>query len=212
MTNKIINLDELIGEHKLSGVDYGTILPNDDNHFWEAANTCTFILDNKTYIAVEDPSDGYRSSLAYLAEEDVEVKNTFVPHSVIGKYSDGTPDKAFVCEDILTLTDVITGREVLEIGTCDVDDYYPSFVANFNPQALAINTTVLNVIINSEHFEIANKSVTYEDLLRLIHQDPDRILTAVYHHNTLQGGSLRKGQNIQLREGMIFNIRDTSNA
>jgi len=44
----------------------------------------------------------------------------------------------FEC-DIIRFIDKTTGLVVLEIGTTNTDDYYPSFVGIFNPQNMAVN-------------------------------------------------------------------------
>jgi hypothetical protein len=37
------------------------------------------------------------------------------------------------------MLDVTTGKVVFEVGTEDIDDYYPGFVVEFNPENMAIN-------------------------------------------------------------------------
>lgn len=138
MDVKSIDLGSLVGEHELSGVDMvEEEIPSqwkgsDDYH----GSVCKFVLDGKVYTAREDEYDGYRSSMRDLLEGG-EVKNQFAPQRVLcslrteGEY--GSKD------DTLVMRDVVTGKEVLEIGTDNTDDYYPSFVANFRPENMAIN-------------------------------------------------------------------------
>ena len=131
-----VSLDTLLGEHILSGVDFSTIPPAD--RYDEEAQTCAFILDGKTYIATEDPSDGYRSSLGSLIVGG-EVTTKFPPCRVVGrKVADGDYEK----NDVIELVDATTGEAVLEIGTGNTDDYYPYFVARFYPAAMAVNKAV----------------------------------------------------------------------
>lgn len=132
-----MELKDLCGEHVLTGVDFDTIPPNPDEYYDEA-NSMTFILDGKAYCAIEDPSDGYRSSLRDLFVATVEsVKNTFEPCRVVGTHKT-TRDYGGSC-DILELIDVTTGQVVLEVGTDNDDDYYPWYVAYFRPQNMAAN-------------------------------------------------------------------------
>lgn len=127
-----VELDSMLGEHVLTGVDFSTIPPKG---YDEEAQTCAFILDGVTYIATEDPSDGYRSSLGSLIVGG-DVGNTFPPCRVIGrKVADGEYEK----NDVIELVDAVTGETVLEIGTGNTDDYYPYFVARFYPAAMAVN-------------------------------------------------------------------------
>ena len=131
-----VPFEALVGEHSLSGVDFGQT-PVGGGYYDEDAETCTFVLDGETYTVTEDPSDGYRSAMKSLAKGGVSVQNTFWPCRVLcsieckaGGYD----------ADLLVMRDIITGREVLAIGTENVNDYYPCYIARFDPTAMAINS------------------------------------------------------------------------
>ena len=74
-----VTLKDLAGAHALNGVD----LTNDkikawyDKDVYEDAQCFSFRLDEKTYTAIEDPSDGYRSSMQEIRVSDHALKNTF---------------------------------------------------------------------------------------------------------------------------------------
>ena len=125
-------LEDLAGrEYMLSGVDF----MNED-----VASCIRFILDGCVCIATEDPEDGYRSSMKNIAIYDypsmvTEIKNRFEPVRVVAKH-DGES------ADILFLTDKITGKLVLEVGTQNIDDYYPYFVSEFRPENMATNNAL----------------------------------------------------------------------
>lgn len=121
-----ITLESLVGEHELSGVDMSV-----ESNGYEDASVCRFVLDGKAYTATEDPDDGYRSYLGTL-QEGGEVKNSFPAQRVLCYMRGGS-------DETLVFRDVVTGKEVLEVGTDNTDDYYPSFVAHFQPQNMAIN-------------------------------------------------------------------------
>ncbi len=132
-----MKLEDLIGEHELSGVDFGS---REDlrEDYAGTPNAMWFVLDGKTYCVIENPSDGYRSSMRDIEESDRPVANTFAPVKVLarmcdkyGSYSDGC--------DVLELIDVINGKRILAAGTDNVGDYYPSFVADFMPESMACN-------------------------------------------------------------------------
>lgn len=130
-------LKDLVGRHRL---DYA---PRTDvrHPFDPDANGLAFGLGGTTYIAFEDPSDGYRSQAAPLLEfsgslfdlggvspdylHDVYV---IASHETEGEYGD--------TNDVLVLRDEITGVELMRVGTSNVDDYYPSFVSWWNPAGL----------------------------------------------------------------------------
>ena len=63
-------------------------------------------------------------------------RSVFAGQRVVGRLGVSVYKKT----DILELIDVVTGKLVLEVGTDYSDDYYPSFVANFNPEAMALNS------------------------------------------------------------------------
>lgn len=132
-----MNLTDLIGEHELTGVDFGELPPDRDNYRYESANTITFVLDGHAYCAMEDPSDGYRSSMRDIVEVPNTVKNTFTPCRVLAQHR--TKCDYGHSSDVLECLDIVTGKVVLEVGTENDDDYYPSYVANFTPEHMAVN-------------------------------------------------------------------------
>lgn len=138
MANEI-TLESLVGEHALSGVDFETarVPVWTGSDMFEDAQTCRFCLDGITYVAIENPDDGYRSSLRSIGITGDTVRNSWPPVRVLasmrtrGRYSGSS--------EVLELRDVVTGKIVLSVGTEDVDDYYPGFVAEFSPENLAHN-------------------------------------------------------------------------
>jgi len=129
-----MKLEELVGKHYLSGFDTATVKA--DKSYNEDYNVVRFVLDNKTYKAIEDPSDGYRSYLQDLVVTNEIISNTFPPQKVIGKMKD---DDKYSINDTIQFVDDVTGKIVLEVGTDNTDDYYPYCVMNWYPENLAIN-------------------------------------------------------------------------
>lgn len=131
-----MELKDLVGKHLLSGVDMGTggLLDEDV----EYSNYIKFILDKVTYIAIEDPSDGYRSCMKEIRISPSSVTNTFTPIEVLGVLPELSN------EDILKLYDTQNGKLIIEVGTNNMDDYYPLFVGNFNPENMSINRRRIN--------------------------------------------------------------------
>jgi hypothetical protein len=133
-----MELKDLIGLHKLSGVDMNSESIKDtwgDNY--EDCQVIRFVLDKKTYSAIEDPEDGYRSCMREIREDSAKVENTFAPQAVFcnyvnkGDYSENA--------DILEFQDVKTGKTLLRVGTDNTDDYYPQFICEWIPENMSIN-------------------------------------------------------------------------
>lgn len=136
-----MELKDLIGLHELSGVDMGKMPAKEEWYSSEECETISFVLDGKTYTAIEDPSDGYRSNMRDIAEGGVEVQNRFTPQLVMCALYERTPDDYATENDILVMTDVVTGKAVLRVGTANTDDYYPYWVAEWSPQNMACNAS-----------------------------------------------------------------------
>jgi hypothetical protein len=134
MNEKNVPLESLVGSHCLSGVDRLSE-PNDDR-YEPIRQVFRFTLDGITYVATEDPDDGYRSSMRTFAVSAAPTKNTFPPVAVTGRMK---PDTQYESNHTLQLVDDVTGEVVLEVGTDNVGDYYPGFVAEWRPELLAPN-------------------------------------------------------------------------
>lgn len=131
-----ILLESLVGKHSLSGAFFDSVEVKDD---WSTENRIVlrFTLDGKNYEAVEDSNDGYRSTLGKLRECAVPPQFTFIPCDVIGKMKEKTDEDPD--DEVLQFLNAGTGSVVMEIGTSDCTDYYPGFVAEFNPGNLKTN-------------------------------------------------------------------------
>lgn len=118
------------GLHVLSGVDLFDVTIGG-----EIANMVLFEMDGQSYLAAEDPSDGYRSSLKYIEKSRKKVKNRFKPVKVTGVVEFTEQ------HDLISFFRYKTRSKalVLQIGTANCDDYYPSFVGHFDPKALGRN-------------------------------------------------------------------------
>src|SRR6185312_11152734 len=103
-----VELKDLVGAHMLDAVDECTEQVQQWNESFEDANVLRFRLDGKVYTAVEDPGDGYRSSMQTIDVSEAEMKNVFAPvlvlatHRTDGSYGDE--------DDVLVLTDIETGK------------------------------------------------------------------------------------------------------
>lgn len=125
-----VQLTDLVGEGFLTGAEFGSVTIQR----WcgdESAGTISFTLDGVTYTAQEDPDDGYRSAMESLKASVQPLKNFFAPVRVIGRME---ADTEYENNDVLQLINAATGEIILEVGTGNTGDYYPYFVARFNPE------------------------------------------------------------------------------
>lgn len=131
-----MQLDNLLGRHTLSGVDY---LPDYDG---QGSNGVMFVLDGTTLALYEDPSDGYRSFAGEVSVTTDKVKNTFTPQEVEITKQDGYNINEIADAYTVVFTDVITGATVLELGTDYSDEYYPVAVLHWQPENLSCNQSL----------------------------------------------------------------------
>jgi hypothetical protein len=140
--NNEIQMQALVGKHLLSGVDESILNIKRWDDDFENCQCINFVLDGKTYTAIEDPDDGYRSSMDKLIESEEVVSNVFSSIEVLCLYKDKTGNSYSTDCDILEFYDTENGKKVLEIGTDNTDDYYPSFVASFVPENFSKNNNI----------------------------------------------------------------------
>jgi hypothetical protein len=136
-----MKLEDLIGRHKLDAVDFSRESNSTYNEFSidEDCQVCRFRLDGVVYVAAEDPYDGYRSAMRELhIDEHAIMKNVFQPIDVlvthINAISIDTAADILRINKLCTMPHSIKGGIILEVGTGNTEDYYPYFVARFNPE------------------------------------------------------------------------------
>ncbi len=118
-----MKLENLVGLYLLDAVDFYS----DSNE----AQVCRFRLDGLVYVAKEDANDGYRSMMSELfVSKDADMKNVFPVRLV---YCAKSGD-----QDILDIVDCETKRVILSVGTSDFIDWYPCFIARFDPTAMSV--------------------------------------------------------------------------
>lgn len=125
------------GKYLLSGVDeYQTT-----NTFYENINGVVLILNGEKYIMAEDPSDGYRSYGIIFQDEDVECINTFPPQEVVveSKVTEITEHFYSRVDEMMTIKNPFTNKIIIELGTEDMEDYYPVGIFHYYPENLPIN-------------------------------------------------------------------------
>jgi hypothetical protein len=60
--------------------------------------------------------------------------------------------------DLLLFRSLATSKVVLEIGTANTDDYYPSCVLHFDPTALSHNHDVIDLLGREEATNVRKQS------------------------------------------------------
>ena len=128
-----MKLSDLKGKHILSGIETGMTKVGFD----EEGNYVKFCLDGVNYMAIEDPSDGYRSYLGDLVVSDTICRYPIPDTAVLATIRE-TNEYSEKC-DVLVLTDCKTGDVVLEVGTENIGDYYPGCVLEWTPENLWCN-------------------------------------------------------------------------
>jgi len=133
-----IQLADLLGMHALHGIARDVVAVGRYN---ETVQRVVLLIDDFVVEFLEDAEDGYRSSLGkatryqsvsrYNAECDGV---SFAPiHPALIVTFRHRADGRFGKADAIYAIDERTGLVVLDVGTDDIDDYYPSFVFEWNP-------------------------------------------------------------------------------
>lgn len=132
-----MKLNELAGKHILQGIELGETTARD----WCGEKTvqCVkFTLDGITYMAIEDPSDGYRSycSDLVIGDKPCEVLLPNVEVVCVPRFNGVQYCSA---SDILEFIDCNNGKTVLLVGTNNTNDYYPYCIFEYTPENLSCN-------------------------------------------------------------------------
>lgn len=119
-----LTLSSLVGSHLLRGVDIHA--PGEDKH----PDWVRFQLGDTVYQAVEDGNDGYRSYMGPLTVTEEPIENRFRGVRVLARMQPGGDT------EVLELVHAATGKVILAVGTDNVNDWYPCWVASFAPEHL----------------------------------------------------------------------------
>lgn len=124
------------GKHKFSGIEpYSR-----SSDYGDGYEGYYIIIDNTIYAFEIDPDDGWRSYGNLYIPENVlvnDIKNRFPAQEVVitqhhREHTDGN-------KQFYTITDVKTGKVILEIGNDYTDSYYPTAICHYYPENMAIN-------------------------------------------------------------------------
>ena len=133
-----IELEALVGLRVLDG--RGEFIGEKRDYYSDRAPTVFVLrLDGVLYWFQEDPDDGYRSSLNYVRTAEIGdlPPGSFVefpPMTVNVGIQTRPPAGDYSTRDYrLYGVNEATGLVVFEVGTTNLDDYYPSFTARWDP-------------------------------------------------------------------------------
>lgn len=143
-----MNLLDLVGIHIMTGIETGTVKIKGQWYSKDNCNYVKFKLDGVTYMAVEDPDDGYRSCCRDLEIVNEECKISLPNILVECKMRDDFHDSILGTEenDILEFYDVGNNQMFMAVGTGNTNDYYPYFVFEYTPETLCCNKTPNSII------------------------------------------------------------------
>ena len=114
-------------------------------HHVEDAQAISINLDGNIYTAIEDPNDGYRSCLSMIVVNDRTARiDASIPGVKLKAIKgDNSTEWSSSNNDTVVFKDSISNMTVIEIGTNNTDDYYPSFVHYYRPENMSINEKAL---------------------------------------------------------------------
>ena len=132
---------DLAGDHILSGVELGQAL----HKRWAGEENCNYVkftVDGTHYQAFEDPSDGYRSYCDDLETVSEPCRTPLPDIEVEIRYVDTKHLDGFWSEDcdIIQFIDKANKQVILEVGTENVGDYYPSCIFHYYPENMSCNS------------------------------------------------------------------------
>lgn len=138
-----MKLKDLCGKHIFSGCELTVHGNNNDFRFIDTCHVCLFTLDEVTYVAVEDPDDGYRSYCNDLEISEVKPKYSFPGVEVECSMKNDTGECGWIEKnDILVIRDLGTGKVILEVGTANINDYYPYCHFEYHPENMKCNQNI----------------------------------------------------------------------
>lgn len=126
--------ERFLGRHVLTGVDVTQqTIPNGynagDNH-----EVVWFELDGVVWRFEEDLDDGYRSRHEDPVEDPEHIMANKFPAIEVEGVHDAEGYEYGYSADLLALNGA--AGPILQFGTYDIDDYYPSYCCVFDPEVL----------------------------------------------------------------------------
>lgn len=152
----VVDLASLAGLRVLDG--RAEWVAKTDSTYHADAFCAAYRLDGRWHVFTEDPDDGYRSGLEHVQVLPADIQPPpdtiamFEPmvicirHIMTSITTFGDNPMHYRSQhqhDVLRFSDESTDLVICEVGTVDLDDYYPSFVHTWN--ASGIEPTALRL-------------------------------------------------------------------
>lgn len=133
-------LEDFVGLHTLDARGEYVRGRDVEREQYEDALVVLLRLDRTIYAFQEDPCDGYRSALGEAREADAQDLQhslaAFAP--IVCNFMIRTTGDYNRVDHVLYAVDERTDLIVLEIGTDNTHDYYPSFVSSWTPEGVPL--------------------------------------------------------------------------
>lgn len=123
-----VPLEKFIGQHTLTGMSNDSIPEAGEYGQVEECQVVRFTIDGVHFEAVQDPNDGYRSSLREVRISKNPPAVSIDPVRVEAVMRNAPND------EVLQFVNVKTRKPIIEIGTSEANDYYPGFVGEIHPE------------------------------------------------------------------------------
>lgn len=102
----------------------------------EDCEICIFNLSGVSYKAIENPDDGYCSYCRELQISTKPLKYSFPGVEVFCHMMENSDS----CKNnVLVIRDAKNGKVILEVGTTNIDDYYPYCHFRYIPENMSCN-------------------------------------------------------------------------
>jgi hypothetical protein len=138
-----VNLADLAGTHVLSARG---VFVSPDRAEWADRDATVVVLrlDGVLYAFHEDPSDGYRSSLAsVLVLQPGDIPSgalaVFDPMVVEARLCARITDWSSSRDEVLYFVRESDDLVIAEVGTTNLDDYYPNFHHTWTPEGVRVD-------------------------------------------------------------------------
>jgi hypothetical protein len=139
----IVDASSLVGLHTLDArAEFN--FPKPELSYWDSdPAVAAYRIDGEWFAFIEDPSDGYRSTMGGVAKLPAAAiprinSAAFAPILLEFRWFDGARVNSYGLDRLLYATSENSDGCVLVVGTRNYDDYYPTFLHSWAPDGSLI--------------------------------------------------------------------------